>query len=60
MAASVMVLASGSKGNSTVVASSSTRILVDAGLSARETFKRLKAIGQDPHALSAILISHEH
>jgi phosphoribosyl 1,2-cyclic phosphodiesterase len=60
MAASVMVLASGSKGNSTVVASSSTRILVDAGLSARETFKRLKAIGQAPHALSAILISHEH
>ena len=54
------VLASGSKGNSTIVASSSTRILVDAGLSCRETFKRMKAAGEDPCALNAIVISHEH
>ena len=54
------VLASGSRGNSTVVESSRTRILVDAGLSCRETFKRMKAIGIDPGSLSAILITHEH
>ena len=54
------VLASGSKGNSTIVASSSTRILVDAGLSCRETFKRMKAAGEDPEQLDAVVISHEH
>jgi phosphoribosyl 1,2-cyclic phosphodiesterase len=54
------VLASGSKGNSTVVSSSTTRILVDAGLSCRELMKRMKAAGEDPSALDAILITHEH
>jgi phosphoribosyl 1,2-cyclic phosphodiesterase len=60
MGVSVSVLASGSRGNSTIVESSNTKILVDAGISCRETFKRLKAAGQDPHSLSAILITHEH
>ena len=54
------VLASGSKGNSTVIASSSTRILVDAGLSCRELMRRMAAIGEDPSRLDAILITHEH
>jgi phosphoribosyl 1,2-cyclic phosphodiesterase len=54
------VLASGSKGNSTVIASSKTRILVDAGLSCRELLKRMAAAGEDPAALTAILITHEH
>ena len=60
MGVSVSVLASGSRGNSTIVQSSSTRILVDAGISCRETFKRMKACGEDPRSLSAILITHEH
>jgi phosphoribosyl 1,2-cyclic phosphodiesterase len=60
MSVSVSVLASGSRGNSTIVQSSSTRILVDAGISCRETFKRMKAAGDDPHSLSAIVITHEH
>jgi len=60
MAVSVTVLASGSRGNTALVSSSTTRILVDAGVSCRETFKRMKAVGEDPHALTAILISHEH
>src|ERR1700734_3501433 len=54
------VLASGSKGNSTLIASSTTRILVDAGLSCRELMKRMKAAGEEPAALDAILITHEH
>ncbi len=54
------MLASGSRGNSVLVASTRTRILVDAGISCRETFKRMKLAGEDPHALSAILITHEH
>jgi phosphoribosyl 1,2-cyclic phosphodiesterase len=54
------VLASGSKGNSTVVASGSTRILVDAGLSCREILRRMDLAGEDPAELDAILITHEH
>ena len=54
------MLASGSRGNCAIVASASTSILVDAGISCRETFRRMKVVGHDPHALSAILITHEH
>jgi phosphoribosyl 1,2-cyclic phosphodiesterase len=54
------VLASGSKGNSTVVSSSRTRILVDAGLSCRELLKRMRIAGEDPDELDAILVTHEH
>lgn len=60
MGVSVSVLASGSRGNSAVVQTSTTRILVDAGISCRETFKRMKALGEDPRLLSAIVITHEH
>jgi phosphoribosyl 1,2-cyclic phosphodiesterase len=59
------VLASGSKGNSAVVtclsgSGGSTRILVDAGLSCRELFRRMRMAGEDPSTLDAILITHEH
>jgi len=64
MGVSVSVLASGSRGNCSLVATSSTRILVDAGLSGRETFKRLRAVadrnGERTEEISAILITHEH
>lgn len=54
------VLASGSKGNSTIVTGGHTRILVDAGLSCRELFRRMKLAGEDPATLDAIIITHEH
>ena len=64
MAVSVSVLASGSRGNCALVATSSTRILVDAGLSGRETFKRLRTLAdrtkERTEDISAILITHEH
>ncbi len=60
MAVSISVLASGSRGNTAVVENSQARILVDAGISCRETFKRLKLAGLDPKSISAILITHEH
>lgn len=60
MAAKVSILASSSSGNSTFLSSGKTRILVDCGLSRRETFARLEAIGENPKALDAIVISHEH
>ncbi len=54
------VLASGSKGNATVVSAGATNILVDAGLSCRELTRRMALVGQEPSALTAILITHEH
>jgi len=54
------VLASGSKGNSTVVSGGHTRLLVDAGLSCRELFKRMKLAGEDPATIDAIIVTHEH
>jgi phosphoribosyl 1,2-cyclic phosphodiesterase len=54
------VLASGSKGNSTVIASARTRVLVDAGLSCRELLRRMEIAGEDPAKLDAILVTHEH
>ena len=60
MGVSVSLLASGSRGNCAIVASSTTRILVDVGISCRETFKRMRSLGESPGELSAILITHEH
>jgi phosphoribosyl 1,2-cyclic phosphodiesterase len=54
------VLASGSKGNCTVVTGGNTRILVDAGLSCRELFRRMRLVGEDPATLDAIIVTHEH
>jgi phosphoribosyl 1,2-cyclic phosphodiesterase len=54
------VLASGSKGNSTVLSGGRTRILVDCGLSCRELFRRMKLADEEPETLDAILITHEH
>lgn len=54
------VLASGSSGNATLVATGRTRLLIDAGLSARELERRLAAAGETPDRLDAILVTHEH
>ena len=54
------VLASGSKGNCAVVSAAGTSVLVDAGLSCREILKRMGEAGENPAALNAILITHEH
>jgi phosphoribosyl 1,2-cyclic phosphodiesterase len=56
----VTVLGSGSKGNCTVVSTSRTRIVLDAGFSCREIVKRMRFCGEDPEKLDAVLISHEH
>jgi len=56
----VCVLASGSSGNATFVATERTRVLIDAGLSFRELASRMASIGEDPAKLDAVLVSHEH
>jgi phosphoribosyl 1,2-cyclic phosphodiesterase len=56
----VCVLGSGSKGNSTLVATEKTCLLVDAGLSRRETYARLTSVGERAEGFDGILITHEH
>jgi len=53
-------LASGSKGNSIYIESDCTKVLIDAGLSARELTRRLLEIGVAAQELDAVIISHEH
>jgi len=57
---SFCVLSSGSRANCTYVASRTTRVLVDCGLSLREVTKRLFSCGVTPNRIDAIVISHEH
>lgn len=54
------LLASGSKGNSLFLQTGDCRLLIDAGLSARETVARLNGIGVNGEDLDAILVTHEH
>jgi phosphoribosyl 1,2-cyclic phosphodiesterase len=60
MSVRVCVLGSGSKGNCTLVATESARLLIDVGFSCRETYARLAEINESPDGLSAVVISHEH
>ncbi|NGX46369.1 MAG: putative metallo-hydrolase YycJ [Chlamydiae bacterium] len=53
-------LASGSKGNSLFLGTENTKILIDAGLSARELKKRLAAIDVDLNEIDAVVVTHEH
>lgn len=60
MPLSFQVLASGSKGNSVLICSSKTRILLDAGLTGKELTRRLGKTPVQPDHLDAMIISHEH
>ncbi len=52
--------ASSSRGNCTLISSSNTAILVDAGISCRKMRQRLNTACLTPDDLSGILITHEH
>lgn len=54
------VLASSSKGNSMLIESEKTRILVDCGISCKRICTALENIAADPKTVDAILITHEH
>lgn len=54
------VLGSGSGGNAVVIDSGTSRLLIDAGLSAKQLCLRLAALGVEPGSLDGILLSHEH
>ena len=54
------VLGSGSTGNAVLISTETTNVLVDAGLSAKEIFRRLEIVGVDCEDLDAVVITHEH
>jgi phosphoribosyl 1,2-cyclic phosphodiesterase len=54
------VLGSGSTGNAVLICAGRTRVLVDAGLSAKETVRRLALVGVDASTLDGVVITHEH
>ena len=56
----VDVLASGSKGNSTLIRAGQTAILIDAGISCRRIVQGLKRCGLEPEDLSGVFLTHEH
>ncbi len=56
----ITVLGSGSTGNSVLISTEKTKVLVDAGLSAKQTLLRLAEVGEDFERLDGILITHEH
>lgn len=58
--ARLIPLASGSRGNAALIECGSTRVLVDAGISARELARRLESVGVSPGGVDLILLSHEH
>lgn len=53
-------LFSGSKGNSIYIACGDTRLLIDAGVSAKRLDEKLNSIGVNPDELDGIFITHEH
>jgi phosphoribosyl 1,2-cyclic phosphodiesterase len=54
------VLGSGSTGNAVLIVAGETRVLVDAGLSAKEISRRLALVGEDVRRLDGVLVTHEH
>ncbi len=56
------VLASGSKGNCSIVENTATgrAIMIDCGVTKRDFFARCEALSLDPASIEAILITHEH
>lgn len=53
-------LGSGSRGNATLIASSSGLVMIDCGFTIKETVRRLAHLGHSPDDLDAILVTHEH
>jgi len=54
------ILGSGSNGNCAYIETEHTRLLIDAGFSARQIRERLAQIGRAPETLNGILLTHEH
>jgi phosphoribosyl 1,2-cyclic phosphodiesterase len=60
MSLKLVSLASGSKGNATLIFSDNTALLVDAGISYTRISEELKIFGLTPSMLDGIVVTHEH
>lgn len=56
----ISVLASGSKGNASIITAGGKNFLIDAGISCRQLTQRMKDIGMQPEDLEGVLLTHEH
>jgi phosphoribosyl 1,2-cyclic phosphodiesterase len=55
-----IILASGSRGNSTIIMNGKTRILIDAGLPRHELLSKLESLNLSIDQIDAVLVTHEH
>lgn len=60
MATRFSILGSGSSGNSALLATDSTRVLIDAGFSARKLGELLARLGESLEGVQAVFLTHEH
>jgi phosphoribosyl 1,2-cyclic phosphodiesterase len=60
MSLSICSLNSGSNGNCYYIGNEEEAVLVDAGISCKETEKRMKRLGLSIEKVKAIFVSHEH
>jgi phosphoribosyl 1,2-cyclic phosphodiesterase len=60
MALFITSLNSGSNGNCYYIGNHTEAVLIDAGISCRETEKRMKRLGLSMSGVKAIFVSHEH
>ena len=60
MALYISSLNSGSNGNCYYIGNETDAVLVDAGISCRETEKRMKRLGLNMRKVRAIFVTHEH
>ncbi len=54
------IIGSGSSGNVLYAEAGDARVLVDVGLTCKETVRRLTDVGIDPASISAVVLTHEH
>ena len=60
MGLEIIHLGSGSRGNSTLVTSGDSSILIDCGFSLKQIELRLKRIDVKPDSIDAIIVTHHH
>lgn len=60
MAMQFSILGSGSSGNAALLVTDRTRVLVDAGFSARKLGALLAAVGESLERIDAVFLTHEH
>src|SRR6185369_14932600 len=60
MSLSISSLNSGSNGNCYYISNDNEAVLIDGGISCRETERRMKRLGLSMKKVKALFVSHEH